>query len=112
MVMVRSVSSSIISPAKPNSVTVYREVHVIVEGLCDCFLADLFTAGVAMEENLRAPYSVWTNQMGYISLIPQLPGIYGNVNRTCPRATPSDSGRFTPINPRQMGYNYYLFNGC
>ena len=27
------------------------------------------------------------------------PGIYGNVNHPCPRASPSDSGRFTAINP-------------
>ena len=32
-------------------------------------------------------------------IITQLPGIYGNVNRPCPWATPSDSGRFTAINP-------------
>ena len=46
--------------------------------------------------------------MGYITLIPQLPGIYGNINRPCPRAVSSDSGRFTAINPRQLGYNYYM----
>ena len=27
-----------------------------------------------------------------------LPGIFGNVNRLCPQATPSDSGRFTAKN--------------
>ena len=45
--------------------------------------------------------------MGYIIVLAQLPGIYdvnqpeseGIVNRPCPRATPSDSGRFTVINP-------------
>ena len=37
--------------------------------------------------------------MGYIIVIARLPGIYGNVNRPCPRAAPSDSGRFTAINP-------------
>ena len=37
--------------------------------------------------------------MGYIIVIARLPGIYGDVNRPCPRATPSDSGRFTAINP-------------
>ena len=26
-------------------------------------------------------------------------GIYGNVNHPCPQATPSDSGRFTALNP-------------
>ena len=40
-----------------------------------------------------------TNQMGYIIVIARLPGIYGNVNRPCPRASPSDSGRFTAISP-------------
>ena len=37
--------------------------------------------------------------MGYIIVIARLPGIYGNVNHSCPRAAPSDSGRFTAINP-------------
>ena len=32
-------------------------------------------------------------------VIARLPGIYGNVNCPCPRAAPSDSGRFTAINP-------------
>jgi hypothetical protein len=60
-----------------------------------------------MEENARA--SLWTNQVGYmyVTLIAQLRRICGNVNRPCPRATPSDSGRFTAINPRQLGNNYY-----
>ena len=39
-----------------------------------------------------------TNQVGYITVIARLLGIY-NVNRPCPRASPSDSGRFTAINP-------------
>ena len=39
------------------------------------------------------------NQVGYIIVIARLPGIYGNVNRPCPRAMPSDSGRFIAINP-------------
>ena len=34
-----------------------------------------------------------------ITVIARLLGIYGNVNRPCPRASPSDSGRFTAINP-------------
>ena len=34
----------------------------------------------------------------YIIVIARLPGIYGNVNRPCPRAMPSDSGRFTAVN--------------
>jgi hypothetical protein len=54
-----------------------------------------------MEENTRAPLCgpVWTNQVGYITLIAQLPGIYGDVNR------PESEG----VNPRQLGNNYYLF---
>ena len=39
-------------------------------------LHGLFTVRVAMEENARA--ALWTNQVGYITLIAQLPGIYGN----------------------------------
>jgi hypothetical protein len=61
----------------------------------------------SLEVYVRAPL-VWTNQMGYITLIAQLLGIYGDVNRPCPRAIPSDSGRFTAINPRQLGNSYYL----
>ena len=60
-----------------------------------------------MEEN--ACTALWTNQMGYITLIAQLPGIYGNVNRPCPQAMPPDSGQFTAINPGQLGNNYYVF---
>ena len=37
--------------------------------------------------------------MGYIVVIAWLPGIYGNVNCPCPWALPSESGRFTGINP-------------
>ena len=37
--------------------------------------------------------------MGYIIVIARLPRIYGNVNCPCPRASPSDSGQFTAINP-------------
>ena len=40
-----------------------------------------------------------TNQVGYITVIARLLGIYGNVNRPCPWASPSDSGRFPAINP-------------
>ena len=58
-----------------------------------------------MEENMHV--ALWTNQMGYIILIAQLPGIYGNINCPCPQATPSDSGQFTAINPGQLGNNYY-----
>ena len=63
-----------------------------------------------MEDLLRTPLyrTLRTNQMGYIKVKAQLPGIYGNVNRPCPRAAPSDSGRFTAINPWRLGFNYYL----
>ena len=60
-----------------------------------------------MEENVRA--ALWTNQVGYITLVAQLPRIYGNVNRPCPWVTPSDSDRFTAINPGQLGNNYYIY---
>ena len=62
---------------------------------------------VAMEEKAHA--TLWTNQMGYITLIAQLPGSYGNVNRPCPQATPLDSGRVTAIIPGQLGNVYYVF---
>ena len=35
--------------------------------------------------------AVRTNQMGYVKVKAQLPGIYGSVNQPCLRATPSDS---------------------
>ena len=37
--------------------------------------------------------------MGYIIVIARLPGIYSDINRSCPRATSSDSGWFTVIYP-------------
>ena len=40
--------------------------------------------------------AVRTNQMGYINVKAQLPGIYGNVNQPCPRAVPSDSVGLLP----------------
>ena len=40
--------------------------------------------------------TLWTNQMGYITLAAQLPWIYGDVNLPCPRATPSDSVGLLP----------------
>ena len=40
--------------------------------------------------------TVRTNQMGYIKVKAQLPGIYGNVNQPCPRAVPSDSVGLLP----------------
>jgi hypothetical protein len=78
--------------------------------LFDFFAAWFVTVRVAMEENARSPLcgTVWTNQVGYITLIAQLLGSYGDVNRPCPRATPSDSGRFIAITPRQLGNNYYI----
>ena len=54
------------------------------------------TVAMAMWTALRAPHALWTNQMGYISLIARLPGIYGDVNKPCPRAAPSDSVRLLP----------------
>ena len=51
--------------------------------------------------------------MGYIRVIARLPGIYGDVNRPCPRATPSDSGRFTAINPWPRAITItYILTGC
>ena len=65
----------------------------------------LFIVAIAMEDLLRTPlyHTPRTNQMGYIKVKAQLPGIYGNVNRPCPQVAPSDSGRFTAINPWQLG---------
>ena len=54
------------------------------------------TVAMAIWTALRAPHALWTNQMGYISLIARLPGIYGDVNKPCPRAAPSDSVRLLP----------------
>jgi hypothetical protein len=51
---------------------------------------------------MHARRALWTNQVGYKTLIAQLPGIHGDVNCPCPRATPSDSGRFAAINPWQL----------
>ena len=48
---------------------------------------------------VRARELFLANEVGYIMVIARLPGIYGNVNRHYPRAAPSDSGRFTAINP-------------
>ena len=52
----------------------------------------LFTVAVAMEDLLRTPlyHTLRTNQMGYIKVKAQLPGIYGNVN------------------PWRLGFNYYI----
>ena len=63
-----------------------------------------------MEDLLCTPlyHTPRTNQMGYIKVKAQLPGIYGNVNRPCPWAAPSDSGQFTTINPRRLGFNYCI----
>ena len=65
----------------------------------------------------------WTNQVrccadesgallhsleGYIILIAQLSGIYGNVNKPRPRAGALGRGWFTAINPCRLCYNYYI----
>ena len=65
----------------------------------------------------------WTNQVsccadescamlyslgGYITVIAQLSGIYGNVNKPRPRAVALGLGWFTAINSGQLYYNYYL----
>ena len=51
-----------------------------------------------------------TNQVGYITVIAQLLRIYGNVNRPCPQALPSDSGRFTAIQESLPPPGPYLLN--
>ena len=76
----------------------YKEVHVIVEGLS--------TVRVAMEENLCVLHC-GPIRWDVITPIARLPRIYGNINHPCPWATPSDSGWFTAINHRQLGFNYY-----
>ena len=47
-----------------------------------------------MEDLLRTPlyHTLRTNQMGYIKVKAQLPGIYGNVN------------------PWRLGFNYYILS--
>ena len=83
--------------------------HQAILGVPSIFDFLLFTVAVAKEDLLRTPlyHTSRTNQMGYIKVRAQLPGIYGNVNRPCPRAAPSDLGRFTAINPWRLGFNYY-----
>ena len=73
-----------ISPAEPS--------HSRVPSIFD-FL--LFTVAVAKEDLLRTPlyHTPRTNQMGYIKVKAQLPGIYGNINRpslACEGAGPPD----------------------
>ena len=75
-----------------------KEQQAIVKA-CLFFISILFTATVAMDGIARA--TMWTNKMGYITSIAQLPGIYGSV---------LGLGRFTAINPRQLGYNYYILS--
>ena len=56
---------------------------------------------VAIRANVaivRGPHEL-TNQMGYITLIVQLSGIYGYVNKPPPRAIALRFGSFTAINP-------------
>ena len=77
-----------------------------------CF--DLFTGlrismtvAMAIWTALRA--TLWTNHMGYISLIARLPGIYGDVNKPCPRAAPSEEIFF------DTGQNHFtrqISSGC
>ena len=65
-----------------------------------------------MEDLLRTLlyHSLRTNQMEYINVKAQLPEIYGNVNQPRPRASYAlGLGQFTAINPRQLGFNYYLY---
>ena len=74
--------------------------HQAILGVPSIFDFLLFTVAVAKEDLLRTPlyHTPWTNQMGYIKVKAQLPGIYGNVNCPYPQAAPSASGRFTAIN--------------
>ena len=62
------------------------------QGASICLLASIAT--VAMDGFSRT--TLWTNQMGYITFVAQLPWIYGDVNQPCPRATPSDSVGLLP----------------
>ena len=75
-----------------------KERRAIVEARL-FFISILFTATVAMDGIARA--TMWTNKMGYITSIAQLPEIYGSV---------LGLSRFTAINPRQLGYNYYILS--
>ena len=68
-------------------------------------LHGLFNVRVAMED-VRA--ALWINQLGYITPIAQLPGIYGNVNRPCPWATSSDSGQFITAKKIRENGQYLL----
>ena len=74
---------------------VQREQAILI---VSCFFAS-FVYCDSYYGRLGARATLWTNQMGYIIVIARLPGNYGNVNRPCPRASPSDSGQFTVINP-------------
>ena len=79
---------------------IHRKVYACVQtashfqGTSICLLAS--TATVAMDGFART--TLWTNQMGYniITLVAQLPCIYGHVNQPCPWATPSDSVGLLP----------------
>ena len=56
------------------------------------------TVAMAIWTALRASHALWTNQMGYISLIAQLPGIYGS-KQTLSSGCALGLGSFTAINP-------------
>ena len=64
----------------------------LILGVPSIFDFLLFTVAVAKVDLLRTPlyHTPRTNQMGYIIVKAQLPGIYGNVN------------------PWRLGFNYYM----
>ena len=70
-----------ISPAKHQLTT------AAILGVPSIFDFLLFTVAVAKEDLMRTPlcHTPRTNQMGYIKVKAQMPGIYGNVNRPCTR---------------------------
>ena len=89
-----------ISPAKQQAI-------VVIPSIFD-FL--LFTVAVAMEDLLHMLlyHTLQTNQMVYIKVKVQLPGIYGNVNQPLSSGYALGFGRFIAINPRQLDFNYYV----
>ena len=44
-----------------------------------------------------------------VSAVDQSGGIYNSYGKPSPRAFAHGLGSFTPINPCQLGYNYYLY---
>ena len=79
------------------------EQTAIVDSLSFFLLAGKLSVVAKCLVVRAAPQLRLTNQMGYIKVKAQLPGIYGNVNCPCPRATPSDSGRFYCHKSRATG---------